>query len=106
VDLPDYNPRLVNNPARIAWLPDGGLLFAQPGALLDPYKAAFLTFDTRDGSFRRLAVSEDTLFDWAYQDGWLIYSSESGVWAHNMNLDLQSPPVRLSSGKVSSLDIK
>lgn len=106
VSLPDYDPRAVKTPARIIWLLDGRLLFAQPGGPLDRAKATFVAFDTHNGSFTTLGVSEDALRDWAYQDGWLVYSSESGVWVQNVTGETQSLPVQLSSGRVSSLELK
>ncbi len=106
VSLPNYDPRAIKTPARIIWLLDGRLLFAQPGGPLDRAKAAFIAFDTHDGSFATLGVSEDALRDWAYQDGWVVYSSESGVWAQDVTAGKRSLPAQLSSGRVSSLELK
>jgi dipeptidyl aminopeptidase/acylaminoacyl peptidase len=106
VSLPDYDPRKIETSTRILWLPDNRLLFAQPAGPLAREKAAFIAYDTQDGSLTTLAASEDALLDWAYRDGWLVYSSESGVWAQDVHSEPKSLPAQLRTGRVSSLELR
>lgn len=104
ITLPNYAQRGMGLPGRIEWLPDGRVLLALPGGPLDHHKATFVAYDTVYGMFTTLAGSEDALLDWAYTDGWVVYSSESGLWAQDLFSD--APPIRLSRRYISSLDLK
>ena len=105
--LPDYTFPTPEATGRIVWLPDGRLLFAfVQYDLLTHDKASFVTFNPKDGLMDTLAFSEDALIDWAVKDGWLIYSSESGLWAQNVSGDSDFAPVRLSSQRILSLELK
>jgi Tol biopolymer transport system component len=107
-ELHGYNLQIMKTPGRIVWLPNNQILFALPDSLLSPNKAVFATLDLQNSQLNTLAFSKDRLIDWDWKDGWLVYSSESGVWVQKVNPPQQAAnePLRIFEQPVSSLELK
>jgi hypothetical protein len=80
VDLPAYDVMGGFAYGRMAWLPDGDIIFPVPYGPLESAKAEFKRFSPITKTITSLTSSQDTLYDWAWKDNWLFYSSESGLW--------------------------
>lgn len=102
----EYDPRGPYGHGRIAWMQGDQVVFAQYGAPLDRYKAQIWRYDPSDDTVQRLAATEDVLYDWAIRGGWMVFSTESGVWGNTITGRLDDPtaPVRLADFTVTSLD--
>ena len=102
----EYDPRGPYGHGRIAWMQGDQVVFAQYGAPLDRYKAQIWRYDPSDDTVQRLAATEDVLYDWAIRGGWMVFSTESGVWGDTITGRLDDPtaPVRLADFTVTSLD--
>jgi hypothetical protein len=91
-ELLGYNPAVQSGPGRIIWIQDNQVIFAYQGNPNQRYKASLLRYIPRDDTLDYLVYLEDPLIDWTVKGGWLVYSSESGLWG----LPLQGaydPPV-------------
>ncbi len=97
-ELPAYNPAALQNQGRLFWLQEHQLVFAIPMRPTDLHKAAFVRYTPAEDAFQYLAYSDDALLDWTIKDGWLVYSSESGLWKVPINdpLDRPAAPVWLA----------
>jgi Tol biopolymer transport system component len=75
-----YDPSALRGVGRIFWMQDKQVVFASPDGPLEHYKAMILRYDPGSDTLQTLAFVEDTLYDWALNGPWLVYSSESGLW--------------------------
>lgn len=103
--LYNYDPYKVIGRGRIVWLPGRQVVFAVPQGPGGPNRALLLRYDPAEDTVQTLAMIEDTLYDWALNGSWLVYSTESGVWGAPVDgiLDPLTAPYRLSETPVLSL---
>ena len=102
--LYNYDPYKVIGRGRIVWLPGRQVVFAVPQGPGGPNRALLLRYDPAEDTVQTLAMIEDTLYDWALNGSWLVYSTESGVWGAPVDgiLDPLTAPYRLSETPVLS----
>jgi hypothetical protein len=103
--LPGYDLGSALEQGRIAWMQGHQLVVAIPHAPLAPKKALLLRFSPEDDTMQILADPPDRLYDWAISGGWLLYSTESGLWGAPIlgRLEPMPAPVRLSPRAAQAL---
>jgi Tol biopolymer transport system component len=108
VSLEAGSLRVPPGQGSLAWLPDDGLGLVLHNSSEERYKAVIQRYDLLQRRLETLTQVEDQLYSaaWSPDGRWVVYSTESGLWALDIELarNGQAAPVWISPQPVFDMD--